>query len=360
MESVVMFDAIKSGYANKKVFMTGHTGFKGAWLTLILEGLGAEVKGYSLEPEEVSLYNVIDGNSHCNSIIANILDKDRMQKEILDFEPDYVFHLAAQAIVRESYTFPVETFEVNTIGTANILDALRNLDKQCAVIIVSTDKVYENLEIDYAYKEYDKLGGFDPYSSSKACTEIVTNSYRLSFFNPADYDHHGKSISSGRAGNVIGGGDWAKDRIVPDLVRALENGDPLKVRNPQALRPWQHVFEPLGGYLLLGAKLSENPVLYAEGYNFGPEADDELKVEELVKVALEYWGEGTYEPAPNPNDPHEANLLKLDINKAKETLGWAPQLRSKEAIGLTVDWYKNYKEDPVNYCNKQIREYFKL
>ena len=356
-----MLEGIRNTYLNKKVFLTGHTGFKGAWMTLILHLFGAEIKGYALEPEEqIALYNLVNGDSLCSSTISDIRDKEKLMAEVTSFNPDFIFHFAAQSLVRRSYELPVDTFEVNVIGTVNLLEAVRNLPGPCIVIIVTTDKVYENMEWERAYKEEDKLGGYDPYSSSKACAEIASASYRSAFFHPMDYDKHQKSLSTARAGNVIGGGDWAKDRIVPDLARAFLAGKTLSVRNPNAIRPWQHVLEPLGGYLQLGRSMVKDPVACGDCYNFGPVNDDELKVEELVKIAIEQWGSGEYEAANLENEPHEANILKLDIEKATHTLGWKPSLDSREAIARTIFWYKNYEKDPYEITRKQITDYFGL
>lgn len=330
-------------YRGKKVFLTGHTGFKGTWLLAWLYQLGAVVKGYALAPDnEQDLYNLIDGDSFCKSTIADIRDKRQLHDELIDFQPDFVFHLAAQPLVRLSYQTPTETFEVNTLGTAYVLDAVRSLGKPCVVVIITTDKVYENKEWNYPYREVDTLGGYDPYSASKAAAEIVVSSYRNSFFNPKDYDTHRKAIASARAGNVIGGGDWAKDRIIPDIIRALQINKPINVRNPNAVRPWQHVLEPLSGYLLLGAKLFEKPTEYASAWNFGPYAEDNLKVEELVQTAISIWGEGNYEIPALTNQPHEAGLLMLDISKTINELGWKPKWNAKKAIENTIKAYQSY------------------
>jgi len=344
-------------YNRKKVFLTGHTGFKGAWLLNWLHQLGAEVKGYALDPDEKkSLYNVIKGNSLCNSVIADIRNKELLIKEINDFQPDFIFHLAAQPLVRLSYEIPSETFEVNAIGTAHVLDAVRILEKPCSVILITTDKVYENMEWHYPYRETDRLGGYDPYSASKACAEIVISSYRNSFFNPNNFEQHKKSIASARAGNVIGGGDWAKDRIIPDIVSALSNNQDIIVRNPNAIRPWQHVLEPLSGYLLLGSKMVENPILYSGAWNFGPNVEDNLTVGELVAIAIKIWGEGASKNPNLKNEPHEAKLLKLDINKAVNELNWKPKLNATQAIKWTFEYYKNEKNG-LETINKQIKEY---
>lgn len=333
-------------YRGKKVFLTGHTGFKGTWLLEWLHLLGAQVTGYALAPENrEDLYNLINGDSLCDSIIANLLERDTLEAAILTFQPDFIFHLAAQPLVRLSYETPADTFAVNAIGTAYVLDAVRKLEKPCAVVLITTDKVYENKEWVYPYRETDRLGGYDPYSASKACAELVIHSYTQSFFNPAAFSQHQKGIASARAGNVIGGGDWAKDRIIPDIVRALRATQPVTVRNPQAVRPWQHVLEPLGGYLLLGAKLAAEPLRYGGAWNFGPYAEDNKTVGELVNMAITTWGSGSYEYPALLNQPHEAGLLKLDINKATNELNWYPKYVAEKAIEKTLSWYKAYNQD---------------
>jgi CDP-glucose 4,6-dehydratase len=340
MEKLVSMEF--DNYRNKKVFLTGHTGFKGSWMLTWLHSLGAVVKGYGLQPKSQSdLYNLINGDNLCQSVFADIKDKTQLEKEILTFEPDFIFHLAAQPLVRLSYDIPSETFEVNAIGTAHVLDAVRKLKNQCAVVLITTDKVYENLEWHYPYREVDRLGGYDPYSASKACAEIIISSYRNSFFNVKDIQNHKKYIASARAGNVIGGGDWAKDRIIPDIIKALQNEEPIEVRNPNAIRPWQHVLEPLAGYLQLGKKLVEDPAKYADAWNFGPFNEDNLTVSELTKIAIEIWGSGSTKNIVLKNQPHEAALLKLDINKVINELGWKPRMNARQAIDKTISWYKN-------------------
>ncbi|GGF20585.1 CDP-glucose 4,6-dehydratase [Hymenobacter cavernae] len=352
---------LTSVYKGKKVFLTGHTGFKGSWLLQWLHLLGAEVKGYALAPETgEDLYQLIKGDSLCHSVIADLRDSAALEAAVLSFQPDFIFHLAAQPLVRLSYDIPAETFAVNAIGTAYVLDAVRKLEKPCTVVLITTDKVYENKEWVYPYRETDRLGGYDPYSASKACAEIVINSYTQSFFNPAAFERHQKGIASARAGNVIGGGDWAKDRIVPDIVRALRSSQTVTVRNPQAVRPWQHVLEPLSGYLLLGAKLALDPLRYGGSWNFGPYAEDTKVVEELVQTAIELWGTGTYEKPVLANQPHEAGLLKLDISKATSVLGWQPRYNAKAAIAATLAWYKAYAEQPATvkeFTIQQITDY---
>lgn len=332
---------LQATYSGKKVFLTGHTGFKGSWLLYWLHLLGAEVKGYALAPDSnPSLFELLGGAQLGESVIADLNDRATLEKALLDFQPDFVFHLAAQPLVRLSYEIPVETFATNAIGTANLLDAVRRLAKPCTVVLITTDKVYENQEWVYPYRESDRFGGYDPYSASKACAELVINCYAQSFFNPAQYEQHRKGIAVGRAGNVIGGGDWAKDRIIPDIVRALGTNQPVQVRNPVAVRPWQHVLEPLGGYLLLGARLAAEPTRYAGAWNFGPHLQDTLPVSALVDTALAAWGTGAYETPKLSSQPHEAGLLKLDISKAINELGWQPRYSAAESIRNTIAWYK--------------------
>ncbi len=350
---------LKETYNGRKVFLTGHTGFKGAWMLAWLHQLGANVKGYALAPDyENSLYELINGDRLCDSVLADIRDEERIKKEILDFQPDFIFHFAAQPLVRRSYGEPVYTFGVNVMGTAHVLEAARHLDKFCSIIIVTTDKVYENREQDYHYIETDRLGGHDPYSASKACAEIVTNSYRNSFFNPARFDKHKITVASARAGNVIGGGDRSGDRIIPDIIKGLEKNETIIIRNPSSVRPWQFVLEPLSGYLLLGAKLYHEPTLYCEAWNFGPYNDDVLTVKEVVEQALKVWGSGNYSTPVLENQPHEAGLLKLDIHKTISRLGWKPKFHSKDAIEQTMNWYKEVtKANASSYTVKQINFY---
>ena len=259
--------------------------------------------------------------------------------------------------MRKSYQIPSETFEVNVVGTANVLEAVNKLTNKCTVVIITTDKVYENIEVDYLYKEDDRLGGYDPYSASKAATEIVINSFRNSFFNIKNYEVHQKVIISARAGNVIGGGDWSKDRIIPDIVRALKSGEKIFVRNPHAVRPWQHVLEPLGGYLQIGMLADKDAVTYSGAYNFGPQPDDHLPVKELVETAINCWGSGSWIDGYDTAQPHEAGLLKLSIEKAIKVLGWQPKLNSKEAIEWTIDWYKQSSEAVYDFTLQQINNY---
>ncbi len=341
-----MFNQLQETYQGKRIFLTGHTGFKGAWMLKTLQILGAEVKGYALIPKtDNDLFNLIHGNEICDSVIADLRNREKLIKEVVDFKPDFIFHLAAQPLVRLSYEIPSETFEVNAIGTANLLDAVRVLENKCAVVLITTDKVYHNNEWDYPYRENDKLGGYDPYSASKACMELVISSYRNSFFNIDNYNSHQKAIAVGRAGNVIGGGDWAQDRLIPDIVKALGNNEEVIVRNPKSVRPWQHVLEPVIAYLILGQYLAKEPKDYGQAYNFGPFATDALPVLEMLNLAIASWGSGTYKEEKLTHQPHEAGLLKLDISKAINELNWKPKLNAKEAVKLTIDWYTEFSKN---------------
>ena len=351
---------LKNEYTGKRVFVTGHTGFKGSWLIKILNDFGAIVKGYALAPEnEINLYTEIQGDTFCQSVISDLRDRDTLKKAVLDFQPDFVFHLAAQPLVRLSYEIPSETFEVNAIGTANLLDALRLLEKKCSIILITTDKVYHNNEWEYPYRENDRLGGYDPYSASKACCELVIESYKNSFFNSNSYSIHQKAIAVGRAGNVIGGGDWSKDRLIPDIAKAFNANKEVVIRNPKAVRPWQHVIEPLFGYLKLGIKLNSDPFKYAQAYNFGPNTSDALSVEEMVIRSIDCWGSGTYKSEISSNNPHEAGLLKLDISKAINELTWKPILNAQSSIERSINWYKKYYNNipAINLMESDIEYY---
>lgn len=358
---VIMFDKLKQTYSGKKVFLTGHTGFKGAWMLKTLTLLGAEVKGYALTPQtEDDLYYLIRGDEICDSTIADLRDRERLKKSVLDFQPDFIFHLAAQPLVRLSYDIPSETFEVNAIGTANLLDAVRLLDKKCSIVLITTDKVYHNNEWDYPYRENDRLGGYDPYSASKACAELVIDSYINSFFNKAKINVHQKGIAIGRAGNVIGGGDWSKDRLIPDIAKALSLNEEIIVRNPDSVRPWQHVLEPVIAYLILGMKLETDPVKFGVPYNFGPYATDALPVNEMLKLAIDCWGGGNFKVEQLADQPHEAGLLKLDISKAIVDLEWHPKLNAAKAVAATINWYKSFASNKANIDSitaNQILEY---
>lgn len=358
MESVVTYRPLRSFYQGKKVFLTGHTGFKGTWMTAMLYKLGATIKGYALEPEESKpFYDLFASYRYCESVIADIRDKERLQSEIISFRPDYIFHLAAQPLVLRSYEIPAETFDINVTGTAILLESVIKLKNKCAVVVVTTDKVYENKEQNVLYNETDRLGGYDPYSASKACTEIVVDSFRSSFFNYKNFDTHKKAVASARAGNVIGGGDWSSNRIIPDTAKALLKNETIIVRNPNSVRPWQHVLEPLGAYLLLGGNLYNQPSMFARPFNFGPNPEDHLTVKELVEIAIEAWGSGKMEISSHNNKLHEAGLLQLDIGRASRELKWQPKLNAKEAICWAMEWYKKDASKQADYTFEQIDNY---
>jgi CDP-glucose 4,6-dehydratase len=346
-----MFDQI---YRNKTVLVTGHTGFKGSWLSIWLNELGAKVIGYALDPKTSRDNFVLSELS--NKIIdirGDIRDRNSLNSVFSTYEPEIVFHLAAQPLVRLSYEIPVETYEINVMGTINIMECIRNCPKTKVGVLITTDKCYENKEQIWGYRENDTMGGHDPYSSSKGACEIAINSWRRSFFKD-----DGKSIASVRAGNVIGGGDWAADRIIPDCIRALESGKPIEIRSPKSTRPWEHVLEPLSGYLLLGNKMAENPSRYAEGWNFGPLLDSISPVSDVVSILINSYGCGTMKDCSSSQSLHEAKVLSLDIAKAWFELGWKPKLHLKEAIQLTVDWYKRYgNENVYNLCVEQINQF---
>lgn len=359
-----MYNQLNETYKGKKIFITGHTGFKGAWLIKILSILGADLMGYSLSPKNHNdLYNLIDGDKLCNSNISDVRNNNKLEELIKKFEPDFIFHLAAQPLVRYSYENPLETFEVNSIGTANLLNALRLIKKPVQVVLITTDKVYHNNEWHYSYRENDKLGGFDPYSASKACSELIIDSYRNSFFNLDDYHKHKKSLAVARAGNVIGGGDWSNDRLIPDIVKSIIKGESIKIRNPNSVRPWQHVLEPLIGYLQLGIKLKNNPIKFSTAYNFGPYLTDTLSVLDIVKLFIDTWGNGSFKLSKDENQFHEAGLLKLEISKAINELNWTPKLNASHAILETIKWYKAYTDKNVDiksFTELQINNYIQL
>jgi CDP-glucose 4,6-dehydratase len=345
---MVSTNILTKSFSGKRVFVTGHTGFKGTWLIKILNSFGAIVRGYALDPlNKTNLYEELNGFLLCDSVIGDLRDRGKLKSALLDFEPDYVFHLAAQPLVRLSYELPSETFEVNAIGTANLLDSIRFLENKCTIVLITTDKVYHNNEWDYPYRENDRLGGYDPYSASKACSELVIDSFRNSFFNLNNYDQHLKALAVARAGNVIGGGDWSKDRLLPDIAKALSANNVIDVRNPKSIRPWQHVVEPLFGYLVLAVQLNEDPFKFSGSYNFGPNIGDTLSVEEMTIKSIECWGFGSYKTVLDSNNFHEAGLLKLDINKSINQLNWKPVFSAQLAIERTINWYKKYYDGAV-------------
>ncbi|MGZ5971759.1 MAG: CDP-glucose 4,6-dehydratase [Polyangiales bacterium] len=345
----------------KRILVTGHTGFKGGWLTLWLQSLGARVTGYALAPEsEPSFYGAAAIATRCTSIIGDVRDRDKLARTVKEADPEVVLHLAAQSLVRRSYAEPHATLEVNVMGTANLLEAIRDAKCRAAVVVVTSDKCYENREWPYAYRENDPLGGHDVYSMSKAAAELVASSWRRSFFDPRKLAEHGVAIATARAGNVIGGGDWAENRIVPDAIRALAKSEAIVVRNPASVRPWQHVLEPLGGYLALAARLlGEDRERYCTSYNFGPAIDGACTVAELCDRIVAAWGSGQWIDKRDPNAPHEAGLLRLAIDRAAVELAWKPRWSVDEAIRHTVAWYRAFHHggDVARVALEQIEAY---
>jgi CDP-glucose 4,6-dehydratase len=344
----------------KKVFLTGHTGFKGSWLSLWLQSLGAELTGYALSPPTLpSLFTEANVSNDMQSIIGDVRDLDHLLKAIKQSKPEIVIHMAAQPLVRYSYRNPVETYATNVMGTVHLLEAVRQTTSIRAVVNVTTDKCYENQERIWGYRENEPMGGFDPYSNSKACSELVTSAYRNSFFNPNDYQAHGVALASARAGNVIGGGDWAEDRLIPDIVAAFLRKEVVTIRNPQAIRPWQHVLEPLRGYLTLAEKLYTDGVGYAQPWNFGPEEGDARPVSWIVEKMVSIWGGEAGWGIDSAYHPHEASYLKLDISKSRSYLMWHPVLNLEHALFMIVEWTKKRAEgvDVKSLTEKQIQAY---
>ena len=357
MEGLAVNPAFWKG---KKVFVTGHTGFKGSWLCLWLQQLGAEVTGYALHPPTTpSLFEVAQVACGMKSIIGDIRDGEALANAMQGAAPDVVIHMAAQPLVRYSYSEPVETYSTNVMGTVHLLEAVRKTPSVRAVVNVTSDKCYENKEWVWGYRENEAMGGYDPYSSSKGCAELIASAYRNSFFNPLRYDQHEVALASVRAGNVIGGGDWAADRLIPDMMRAVSEGRPVLIRSPDAIRPWQHVLEPLNGYLTLAERLYESPAEYASAWNFGPSDQDARPVSWIVERVTCSWGDGAAWELDSVQHPHEASFLKLDSSKSRNGLGWEPQLDLSGAINWIVDWYKAYmrKEDMHGYTQTQIRKF---
>jgi CDP-glucose 4,6-dehydratase len=347
-------------WKGKRVFLTGHTGFKGSWLSIWLHQLGAEVTGYALEPPtDPSLFELAGVHGLLTSVIADVRDYDRLKAELAAARPDIVIHMAAQPLVRDSYKIPVETYAINVMGTVHLLEAVRACPSVRAVVNVTTDKVYENREWAWGYRENEPFGGYDPYSNSKGCSELVTAAYRSSYFNPADYAQHGVALASARAGNVIGGGDWAADRLIPDILRAILADEPVRIRNPYAIRPWQHVLEPLSGYLKLAQNLCTGGVRFAEGWNFGPVDDDARPVEWIVQHMCSTWGEGARYEIDAGEHPHEAHYLKLDCSKARTELEWQPRWSLERALNSIIDWTHAYRgnDDLYQLCVQQIEAF---
>lgn len=341
--------------------ITGHTGFKGSWLCLLLHKLGSDINGYALEPPtNPSLFEEAGIGDLINSHIGDIRDYSQLLGIIQSVKPEIVIHMAAQALVRESYKNPRETYEINVMGTVNLLDAARQVGNVKAILNVTTDKCYENREWLWGYREYEPMGGYDPYSNSKGCSELVTAAYRNSFFNPANYKEHGIALATARAGNVIGGGDWAEDRLIPDFIRAVSKGEEIKIRSPYAIRPWQHVLEPLSGYLMLAERLYTNGPNFAEAWNFGADDKDAKNVEWIASTFCNLWGKGASFSIDKDPQPHEANYLKLDCSKARTLLDWKPRWSLERTIDSIIEWYKVYMNggDIEKACYKQINDFF--
>jgi CDP-glucose 4,6-dehydratase len=330
----------KSFWQGKRVFLTGHTGFKGSWLSLWLQQLGADVTGYALAPGNPSLFETAHVAQRMHSIIGDLRDADKLKQAMSDARPEIVIHMAAQALVRYSYVNPVETYATNVMGLVHMFEAVRATSSVKSIVNVTSDKCYENKEWPWGYRENEPMGGYDPYSNSKGCAELVSASYRNSFFNPEKYAEHGIALATARAGNVIGGGDWAEDRLIPDMLRAIGRGEPVLIRSPHAIRPWQHVLEPLSGYLLLAEKLYNNGPVYGEGWNFGPQESDAKPVEWIIEKMTKLWGQGASWTLDKNPQPHEATYLKLDCSKAHARLDWHPRWSIGQAIENIVEWHK--------------------
>jgi CDP-glucose 4,6-dehydratase len=339
---VVVID--QTFWQGKRVFLTGHTGFKGSWLTLWLRLLGAEVTGFALAPDtDPNMFSMARVSEGIKSIFGDIRDQQALHKTIEGSRPEIVIHMAAQPLVRYSYAHPVETYATNVMGTVHVLEAVRQVSSIKAALIVTTDKCYENREWVWGYRENEPMGGYDPYSSSKGCAELVTAAYRKSYFNPEIYIKHGVALASARAGNVIGGGDWAAERLIPDIMRAITRNECVQIRNPQAVRPWQHVLEPLSGYIALAEKLFSEGARYGEGWNFGPDDSDLRPVQWIVERLTTQWGEGSGWTLDKNPQPHETTILKLDCSKVRNQLGWRPRWNLEQTIDKIVDWYKAEK-----------------
>ena len=345
---------------NKRVLVTGHTGFKGSWLCLWLKAMGAEVQGYSLSiPTTPSLFESSSLEHKIQSEFGDVRNENQLRACVDRFKPEIVFHLAAQPLVRLSYDLPLETYSTNVMGTLTVLEVLRTVGGVKAIVNVTSDKCYENREWPWGYREHEAMGGFDPYSSSKGCAELLTASYRQSFFNQQGYERHGCALASARAGNVIGGGDWAAERLIPDMLAAFSKQDSVVIRNPDAIRPWQHVLEPLSGYLLLAEKLYTEGMAFAEAWNFGPNDEDAKPVRWIVDELSSQWGQGVGWRLDEGSNPHEAHYLKLDCSKARSHLGWRPRWDLKKTLVRIVAWHKAWLDgaDMGDYTLSEINDY---
>lgn len=359
MENLVTSSAADAAFwSGKKVFVTGHSGFKGGWLSIWLKSLGAEVIGFSIAPTQLPcLFEEARVSDDMTSLIGDIRDLSALSASIKSHRPEIIFHMAAQPLVRSSYVDPVETYATNVMGTVNLLESARQVDSVKVIVNVTTDKCYENREWAWGYRETEAMGGYDPYSSSKGCSELVTSAYRNSFLRAAEV-----SVASARAGNVIGGGDWAIDRLVPDALRALQNKQSFVVRNPNAIRPWQHVLEPLSGYLLLAKKMYGSTNQYSEAWNFGPRDDDAKTVSWIASNICHVWGDGASWVTDDGDHPHEANYLKLDISKARSDLGWQPRWTLRDSLSRIVKWHKSWQEGfcAETLCLNEINDFYRL
>jgi CDP-glucose 4,6-dehydratase len=350
-------------WKGRRVFLSGHSGFKGSWMSLWLESLEADVTAYALAPPtQPSLFEQAQVQKSVRSILGDIRDFDRFKKAIADSRPEVIIHMAAQTVVRRGYEDPIETYSTNVMGTVNLFEALRQLKHPCAVVNVTSDKCYENREWVWAYRENDAMGGHDPYSNSKGCAELVSSAFRDSFFAPEAYQSHGVALATARAGNVIGGGDWTANQLIPDLMRAFLAAESCLIRNPFATRPWQFVLEPLRGYLMLAEQLVKDPTAFASGWNFGPAEDDAKPVKWIADKLVDSWGDGAKWITDSAEHPHEANLLKLDVSKAKSYLKWRPLLPLDSALEWIVTWYRSFQEhaDLGSLTRAQIKKYESL
>jgi len=341
----------KEFWKDKTVLLTGHTGFKGSWLSLWLQKLNANVIGFSKSiPTKPSLFELANIQNGMNSIMGNVCNYDSLEKTMKKYKPEIVIHMAAQAILRESYKDPIETYATNVMGTVNLFESIRKTGNVRVILNVTTDKCYEPNESTKGYQEADRLGGYDPYSNSKACSELITSSFRNSFFNPGEYQKHGISLASCRAGNVIGGGDWGKDRLIPDIMNGILNNEIIKIRNPNSIRPWQFVLDPLNGYLTLIEKLWSSGPEFSEGWNFGPLEDNEKSVKLIIENITKLWSRDIKLDIDNEVNPHEENYLRLNCAKANSRLDWMPKLNLEQGLEYVIEWYKQYEQ------NKNMRE----
>ena len=353
----------KDFWNKKKILLTGHTGFKGSWLSLWLQKLNANIIGFSKSiPTNPSLFQLTNIEDGMTSIIGDVCDYDKLEEVVKEYKPEIVIHMAAQAILRESYNNPVETYATNVMGTVNLLESIRKIGNVKVILNVTTDKCYEPNELSKGHIETDRIGGYDPYSNSKACSELVTASFRDSFFNPKEYHKHGISLASCRAGNVIGGGDWAKDRLIPDIMKGILNNETIKIRNPNSIRPWQHVLDPLNGYLILVEKLWSSGSEFSEGWNFGPEENNEKPVKWIVERLTKQWSKDIKWDIDNNINLHEENYLRLNCIKANSRLGWMSKLNLEEGLEWIIEWYRQYEEnnDMREITEQQIEKFQKL